>query len=105
MRIWIAAILALLVPGAGAAAEPVYPWLMQAPTRTIVDSFVPPASFVRVPAAEGSFGEWLRHLPLAPAGTAVRFYDGSEKPDQSEVAAVIDIDVGSADLQQCADAI
>jgi Domain of unknown function (4846) len=105
MRTWIAAILALLVPVASAAAEPVYPWLTQAPARTIADSFTPPAGFVRVPVADGSFGEWLRHLPLAPTGTPVRFYDGSEKPDQSEVAAVIDIDVGSANLQQCADAI
>src|SRR5262249_6355108 len=68
------------------------------------DSFAPPSGFVRA-AAVGDFGEWLRHLPLAPAGTPVRFHDGREKPDQSEVAAVIDIDVGGADLQQCADAI
>src|SRR5262245_31903625 len=105
MRTWIAAILALLVPVASAAAEPIYPWLTQAPTRTIADSFAPPAGFVRVSTADGSFGDWLRRLPLAPAGTPVRFHDGSEKPDQSEVAAVIDIDVGGADLQQCADAI
>jgi hypothetical protein len=105
MRTWIAVILAMLIPAASAAGEPVYPWLAQAPVRTIADSFAPPAGFVRVPAADNSFGEWLRHLPLSPAGTPVRFYDGSEKPDQSEVAAVIDIDVGRADLQQCADAI
>jgi len=105
MRIWFAVILALLVPGASTAGEPVYPWLTRAPARTISDSVAPPAGFVRVPAAEGSFGDWLRHLPLAADGTPVRFYDGREKPDQSEVAAVIDIDVGGADLQQCADAI
>lgn len=105
MRIWFAVILALLIPGTSAAGEPVYPWLTQAPARTIVDSVAPPEEFVRVPAADGSFGDWLRHLPLAPAGTPVRFYDGREKPDQSEVAAVIDIDVGGANLQQCADAI
>src|SRR5262245_4372644 len=104
MRTWIAAVLSFLVPAASAAAEPVYPWLVQAPARTVADSFAPPSGFVRAPAV-GSFGAWLPHLPLAPAGTPVRFYDGSEKPDQSEVAAVIDIDVGSADLQQCADAI
>jgi hypothetical protein len=109
MRSWIAVILTLLIPGAGAATEPIpapdYPWLMWAPARTIADSFAPPSGFVRVPAVDGSFGAWLRHLPLAPEGTPVRFYDGREKPDQSEVAAVVDIDVGGADLQQCADAI
>jgi hypothetical protein len=105
MRTWFAAILALSIPAASAAGEPVYPWLTQAPVRTIAESFAPPDGFARVPAADGSFGEWLRHLPLAPEGTPVRFYDGREKPDQSEIAAVIDIDVGGANLQQCADAI
>jgi hypothetical protein len=106
MRTWPALLLALLIPAAGtAAAEPVYPWLTQAPTRTLADSFAPPDGFVRAATDAGSFGEWLRGLPLAPDGTPVRFYDGREKPDQSEAAAVIDIDVGGADLQQCADAI
>src|SRR5262245_33044484 len=79
--------------------------MTQAPSRTIADSFAPPAGFLRVSPEPNSFAEWLRHLPLAPGGTPVRVYYGREKPDQSEVAAVIDIDVGSANLQQCADAI
>jgi hypothetical protein len=106
MRSWLAVFLAVLIPAAGsAAADPLYPWRAQAPARTIADSFAPPDGFVRVATETGSFGEWLRQLPLAPDGTPVRFHDGREKPDQSEVAAVIDIDVGSANLQQCADAI
>ena len=106
MRTWLAALLAVLLPvAASAAGEPAYPWLTQAPTRTLADSFAPPDGFLRPPADVGSFGDWLRHLPLAPDGTPVRLYDGREKADQSEVAAVIDIDVGGADLQQCADAI
>src|SRR5262245_16777468 len=105
MRTWIVVILALLMPCASAAGEPVYPWLTETPDRTIVGSFAPPQGFVRLPAADGSFGDWLRHLPLAPEGTPIRFYDGREKPDQTEAAAVIDIDVGRANLQQCADAV
>jgi len=89
----------------GALAAPAYPWLAVAPSRTLADSFAPPDGFLRRPVETGSFAEWLRHLPLAPDGTPVRLYDGREKPDQSEVAAVIDIDVGGANLQQCADAI
>lgn len=106
MRTWLAALLAILLPAAASAAgEPAYPWLAQPPTRTLADSFAPPDGFLRPPVGAGSFAEWLRHLPLAPDGTPVRLYDGREKADQSEVAAVIDIDVGGADLQQCADAI
>jgi uncharacterized protein DUF4846 len=106
MRTWLAALLAILLPAAGSAAdEPAYPWLTQPPTRTLAGSFAPPDGFVRRPADAGSFAEWLRHLPLAPDGAPVRLYDGRAKADQSEVAAVVDIDVGGADLQQCADAI
>jgi len=106
MRTWLGALLAVLIPTAGSAAgEPVYPWLTQPPTRTLAGSFAPPDGFLRPRVEAGSFAEWLRHLPLAPDGAPVRLYDGREKADQSEVAAVIDIDVGGADLQQCADAI
>jgi hypothetical protein len=106
MRTWLAALLAVLIPAAASAAgEPVYPWLALAPTRTLADSFAPPDGFLRPPVEAGSFAEWLRQLPLAPDGTPVRLYDGRAKADQSEVAAVVDIDVGGADLQQCADAI
>ncbi len=89
----------------GALAAPAYRWLAATPSRTLADSFAPPDGFLRQPVEAGSFGEWLRRLPLAPDGTPVRFFDGREKADQSEVAAVIDIDVGSANLQQCANAI
>jgi hypothetical protein len=106
MRTWLAVFLAVLIPAASSSAgEPAYPWLTRAPTRTLADSVAPPDGFARQPVDAGSFGEWLRHLPLAPDGTPVRLYDGREKPDQSEVAAVVDIDVGGTDLQQCADAI
>jgi hypothetical protein len=106
MRGWLVLLVSLviIVPGR-AAAEPVYPWLDHAPTETIVDRFEVPPGFVRVDVEPGSFGEWLRQLPLMPGGTPVLLHDGREKADQSDVAAVIDIDVGGADLQQCADAI
>jgi len=40
-----------------------------------------------------------------PEGTPVRHFDGKLKPNQNVHAAVIDIDVGARDLQQCADAV
>jgi hypothetical protein len=106
MRGWLVILFGLLIAAsADAAAEPAYPWLDDAPAETIVDRFDAPPEFVRVSVEPGSFGEWLRGLPLTPAGTPVRLHDGREKADQSDAAAVIDIDVGGADLQQCADAI
>ena len=53
----------------------------------------------------GSFATWLRALPLRPGRPGVRLFDGSLKRNQSAHHAVFDLDVGSRDLQQCADAV
>ncbi|UOQ68045.1 DUF4846 domain-containing protein [Hymenobacter volaticus] len=55
--------------------------------------------------APGSFGHWLRYLPVLPSGTAVHLYNGQLKDPQTVHAAVLNIDVGTRDLQQCADAV
>jgi Domain of unknown function (4846) len=86
--------------------EPRYAWLT-APynTRTaLVLRFAPPAGCQRVAVAPGSYGAWLRYLPLRPQGTAVRLHNGRLKNPQTVHAAVLDIDTGARDLQQCADA-
>jgi len=82
-----------------------YPWLPAAPVRDIANAIPPPPGFARVAVVEDGFASWLRHLPLAPAGTTVLLHDGRPLLDQSIIAAVIDIDTGISDLQQCADAI
>jgi len=64
-----------------------------------------PPGFVRVPAAPESWAGWLRRLPMKPAGAPVLTFTGTKKGRQDVHAAVIDIDVGNRDLQQCADAI
>ncbi|WP_310391789.1 DUF4846 domain-containing protein [Hymenobacter sp.] len=86
---------------------PAYPWLARpAPaSQALAARFPAPAGCRRVPVAAGSWGEWLRYLPLRPAGTPARLYDGRLKNRQDVVAAVVDIDVGTQDLQQCADAV
>lgn len=91
--------------GAASAAEPVYPWLDgREPADRLVDRFAPPTGYVRVPAGDGSFARWLRTLPLHEGRPAVRYYNG--KPKKRDVhAAVVDLDVGNRDLQQCADAV
>ena len=65
----------------------------------------PPAGFERAPAEKGSFAHYLRHVPLQPAGAKVHLFDGREKPDQTLHHAVLEVDTGQRDLQQCADAV
>ncbi|HRD76343.1 MAG TPA: DUF4846 domain-containing protein, partial [Hyphomicrobiaceae bacterium] len=73
--------------------------------ESLVERIPPPAGAVRETLAPGSFGAWLRGLPLKPKGAPVLLFDGRAKPRQDVHIAVIDIDVGTRDLQQCADAI
>ncbi len=84
-----------------------YCWPHTAPQSgdTVSTRFAPPSGFERVTMPPGSFGEWLRGLPLLPGTGVVHLHNGSAKPDQQSHAAVIDIDVGRRDLQQCADAV
>lgn len=72
---------------------------------TIQGRIAPPAGFHRVPETAGSFGSWLRDLPVKPGRPPVRLFDGRLKTNQSAHYAVLDIDVGRRDLQQCADAV
>jgi len=71
---------------------------------TIEERFGVPSGFERVNVQGGSFEEYLRQLPLKPHGTEVKYYDGRIKPRKVH-EAVIDMDVGDRDLQQCADAV
>lgn len=52
-----------------------------------------------------SFGDFLQNLALEPDGTPILNYYGIPIDNQSEHAAVLSYDVGTKDLQQCADAI
>ncbi|HLX65921.1 MAG TPA: DUF4846 domain-containing protein [Puia sp.] len=63
-----------------------------------------PASYHRVAEGVGSFGAWLRTLPLKK-GTTVYLYNGKPKENQDAQFAVLDVSVGHEDLQQCADAV
>ncbi|MCI1185868.1 DUF4846 domain-containing protein [Hymenobacter sp. DH14] len=85
----------------------VYAWQARpgAAEQSLAARFPAPAGSRRVAVAQGSWGEWLRWLPLKPAGTKARLYNGQLKTPQNVVAAVVDIDVPPQDLQQCADAV
>lgn len=71
---------------------------------TIEDRFAIPDSFERVEVRQGSFEEYLRQLPLKPCSTKVKYYDGRTK-SRDVHEAVVDMDIGDRDLQQCADAV
>lgn len=89
------------------AAGPTYAWraAAAAPADTLEERIAPPPGFKRVEVGSGSWGAWLRGLPLKPADAPVLLYSGAPKLRQDVHVAVIDIDVGDRDLQQCADAI
>ncbi|MGI6631229.1 MAG: DUF4846 domain-containing protein [Bacillota bacterium] len=63
-----------------------------------------PAGFKRIEADAGSFEEYLQNLPLKPHGARVRYFNGKEKTKDVYVA-VVDMEIGDRDLQQCADAV
>jgi hypothetical protein len=83
-----------------------YAWEQDPPAaRRLADALRPPPGFTRTHEDPGSFGYWLRHLPLKEKSAPVLLYDGRPKSNQDVHASVIDIDTGSRDLQQCADAV
>jgi hypothetical protein len=107
MRLALFLMIAALASAGTAQARAPYGWLAantQA-TATLSARITPPAGFERIPAPEGSFAAWLRGLPMRTDGAPVLTYTGKPKWRQDVHVAVVDIDVGKRDLQQCADAI
>ncbi|MCB0633267.1 MAG: DUF4846 domain-containing protein [Lewinella sp.] len=73
--------------------------------QTIDTRFNPPRGFRREVYSDDSFGYYLQHFPLQEDGASVMLFDGREKARQDVHAAVLDLDIGDRDLQQCADAV
>lgn len=72
--------------------------------NTLVNRIFTPNQYERIEYKPGTFEHWIRHLPLKSGNPKVLLYNGNEKGNQSAHAYILDIDVGSKDLQQCADA-
>ena len=68
-----------------------------------VVNILPPQGFQRVEA--DAYGSYLRNLALKPYGTPVKLHDGRVKSYQDGAYSVIDMEIGTRDLQQCADAV
>lgn len=83
-----------------------FPWLTNYnAANAITNRISPPDGFERIAVAENSFAYWLRQLPLKDGKPPVLLYNGSQKGNQNAHYAVLNIDVGKEDLQQCADAV
>lgn len=72
---------------------------------TIGKRFNVPDGYERIEAVSQQFGYYLRNLPLKPAGSIVKLYDGREKNSITVYDAVVDLPIGKRDLHQCADAV
>lgn len=98
----VSVLLGALSLGAEASA---HPWVNDPTSPALIERVPPPPGFERRPAAPGSFAEWLRTLPIRAGRPRVHLFDGRPKANQEAHLAVIDIDVGDKNLQQCADAV
>jgi len=83
-----------------------YPWLSQYDqSNTIIKRVKVPLGYERMTPGKNSFKYWLQRLPLKKENSSVYLYNGEKKLNQQAHSAVIDIDVGKKNLQQCADAV
>lgn len=71
---------------------------------TIRTRFSPPKGFSWVNEQPGSFSEFLNNFPLHPPNFPVRDFTGIPIDNQKNHIAILRIDVGEKNLQQCADA-
>ena len=83
-----------------------YAWLkVYEEKNSIFFRLLPTEGYNRKMLEKGSFGDWLRFVELKEGTSEVHLYNGGLKNDQSVHYAVINMDVGNKDLQQCADAV
>lgn len=73
-----------------------YAWLTKSQRseyEALADRIAPPDGFDRVLLPAGSFGDWLRHLPVEPAGAKVRQANGRTllQPDDPNLAVAISL--------------
>ncbi len=74
-------------------------------SATVETRFQVPVGYHRVAVESHSFAFYLRNFNLKKEGENVYLFNGQLKNNQSKPAAVLNIDCGKQDLQQCADAV
>ncbi|GAB2613383.1 DUF4846 domain-containing protein [Belliella aquatica] len=73
--------------------------------KTVYERFPAPKGFQKQMNPIGSWPAFLQGYPLLSSGSPLLDYKGNPISDQKSHVAVLNIDVGKKDLQQCADAI
>jgi hypothetical protein len=73
--------------------------------KTVRERVSPPNEYQWVNEESNSIGEFLQNIVLESDGSNILDYTGNPIDNQSEHVAVLKYDVGTKDLQQCADAI
>ena len=85
--------------------KPVSPVLASASNPYKIISEIPlPEGFLLINAGKKSFSDWLLNIQLKKDKT-VYLFNGEKKRNQAAQFAVLDIPVGTQNLQQCADAV
>jgi len=72
---------------------------------TRIGEITVPQGFIRKNAEKGSFAEFARNLKLKTSDNYVFLFNGKLKGNQQAQYRVLTTDVGTSDLQQCADAV
>ncbi|HEY0054687.1 MAG TPA: DUF4846 domain-containing protein [Pedobacter sp.] len=72
--------------------------------KTLASRISVPTGFERIKDKNG-LTTYFRNLPVKQANAPVRLYNGGLKNRQDVHAAVIKMEIGNRDLQQCADAV
>lgn len=80
------------------------PIFIDASGDTLETRILVPEGYVRTPAKEGSFTEFLREYPLKEHGSPILLYNGQEKHGHAH-QAVFMLPIEAEDLQQCADSV
>lgn len=92
--------------GTALAQSRVYPWLNDYDSlKSLVHLVKVPNGFARTKVEEGSYADWLRHLPIREGQKEIYLYDGKKVTGHDANYVVVDVDVGDKDLQQCGDAV
>ena len=88
-----------------AEQEPPENTLIYPEGNNIVTRFHPPEGYERIVVPAHSFAGYLHNLELKPMGSLVLYYDQTPKNTPEVYISVINMEIGTRDLQQCADAV